>query len=416
MSCGKIYSMDPFKSYLAQIEKADKVLKLPAAIKEKLKTPDKIIEVNFPVKMDNGATKIFSGFRVQFNNARGPYKGGIRFHKQVSLREIKALAAWMAIKGAVADLPYGGAKGGVVVDPKKLSEKERERLARAYVRAISADIGPDLDVPAPDVNTNPQTMKWMLSEYEKIVGRKMPATFTGKPIEKGGSEGRIEATGAGGVYILEALIKKLENSRPTVAVQGFGNVGYYFALLAQELGYQIVAVSDSSGGVVRLDGAWRMAKVLKYKQKTGSVVGFPGTKRITNEQLLTLAVDVLVPAALENVITKKNAAKIKAKIIIEMANGPIASEADPILNRKKIIVVPDVLANSGGVTVSYFEWLQNKKAEHWPKEQVMLKLKKQLLTAFAPIWQESQKRKITLRDAVYLLAVKRIVEAMEWKN
>ncbi len=410
--------MDPFQSYLAQIEKVDKVLQLPAPVKEKLKTPDKIIEVNFPVKVDNGKTKIFSGFRVQFNNALGPYKGGIRFHQQVNLSEVKALAAWMTIKCSVADLPYGGAKGGVIVDPKKLSAKELERLARAYARAISADIGPDVDVPAPDVNTNPQIMRWMLSEYEKIVGRKMPATFTGKPIEKGGSQGRTEATGAGGVYVLAALAQKLKikNEKFKIAVQGFGNVGYYFALLAQELGYQVVAVSDSSGGAVRLDSAWQMAKVLKYKQKTGSVVGFPGTKKITNGQLLELPVDVLVPAALENVITKKNAAKIKAKIIIEMANGPIASEADPILNRKKIIIVPDVLANAGGVTVSYFEWLQNRQRERWSKKQVMVKLKKQLLTAFMPIWQESQKRKIPLRDAAYLLAVKRIVDSTKWKN
>ena len=407
--------MDPFKSYLVQIEKADKVLKLQPAIKEKLKTPDKIIEVNFPVKMDNGKTRIFQGFRVQFNNARGPYKGGIRFHQQVNLSDVKALAAWMAIKCAVADLPYGGAKGGVIVDPKKLSLKEIERLSRAYARAISADIGPETDVPAPDVNTNPQIMTWMLNEYEKMVGRKMPATFTGKPIVKGGSEGRTEATGQGGVYVLEALMKKIGNVKPTVAVQGFGNVGYYFALLAQELGYQITAVSDSKGGIFSESGL-EIKKVMAWKNKTGSVVGFSGTKKISNEKLLELPVDVLAPAALENLITKKNAAKIKAKIIIEMANGPVANEADSVLNQRKIIVAPDVLANAGGVTVSFFEYTQNRKGEYWSKKKVMLKLKKKMLAAFDPIWEMAKNQRLSLREAAYLLAIKRIVDSTKWKK
>ena len=414
---------DPFKNYLTQIEKVDKVLKLDPVVKKELKTPQNIIDVDFPVKMDNGKTRLFRGFRVQFNNARGPYKGGIRFHPQVNLAEVKALAAWMAIKCAVADLPFGGGKGGVIVDPKKLSEKELEALSRAYVKAIHQYIGPDVDVPAPDVNTNPQIMAWMVEEYEKLVGKKAPAIITGKPIDMGGSEGRTEATGQGGFYILEELVKKLNLTpeKTTISIQGFGNVGYYFALLAQKAGFKIIAVSDSKGAVFVPNGLDPIA-TLDCKKKHGQVAGcycigsvcdLAYGRPISNKELLELEVDVLVPAALENVISKENADKIKAKTIIELANGPVTPEADEILQKRSIVSVPDVLANSGGVTVSYFEWLQNKKEEHWQKEKVNQKLKEKITKAFSDIWQEAETRQISLRDAAYILAIKRIVEAMK---
>jgi len=419
--------IDPFKNYLTQIEKADQVLKLEPSVKKQFKTPQNVIDVDFSVQMDN-ETKVFRGFRVQFNNARGPYKGGIRFHPQVNLAEVKALAAWMTVKCAVADVPFGGGKGGVIVDPKKLSEKELENLSRAYIKAIHQYIGPDLDVPAPDVNTNPKIMAWMVDEYKKarsasrLARSEYLATFTGKPVEMGGSEGRVEATGLGGFYILEQLIEKLKVKprNTTIAIQGFGNVGYYFAHFAQKAGFKVIAVSDSKGAVFVPNGLDPIA-TLDCKKRNGQVGGcycagsvcdLSYGRSISNQELLELKVDVLVPAALENVITKENADKIKAKAIIELANGPVTPEADEILQKRNIISVPDVLANSGGVTVSYFEWLQNKKGEHWQKEKVNQKLKEKITQAFNDVWDESKRRSVSLRDAAYILAIKRIVEAM----
>jgi glutamate dehydrogenase (NAD(P)+) len=401
---------NPFENYLAQLRKIGEF--------PQLEKPQKIIEVDFPVEMDDGKTKIFQGFRVQFNNARGPYKGGIRFHPQVDLSEVKALAAWMTIKCAVADIPFGGGKGGVVVDPKKISAGELERVARGYVQAIYRDIGPDTDVPAPDVGTNPQVLGWMLDEYQqKTENRKQKtdtlATFTGKPVDKGGSEGRVEATGQGGVYVLASLAHKLKvkNEKLKVAVQGFGNVGFYFAQAAQEAGFKVVAVSDSKGGIVSQQFSnLAIQQLSDHKKKTGSVVGFPKTKKITNEELLVLPVDILVPAALENVINAKNVGEIKARAIIEMANGPVTPEADKILQERGVISVPDVLANSGGVSVSYFEWLQNRKGAHWEKEVVLAKLQEKITHAFEDVWEESRKRGVSLREAAYALAVSRIAK------
>jgi glutamate dehydrogenase/leucine dehydrogenase len=411
----KVFMNNPFENYLTQLKKVGKF--------PQLEKPQKIIEVNFPVEMDDRKVKIFSGFRVQFNNARGPYKGGIRFHPQVNLPEVKALAAWMTIKCAVADIPFGGGKGGVVVDPKKLSAGELERVARGYVRAIYQDIGPDTDVPAPDVGTNPQVLGWMADAYAseckmqnakcKISENEILATFTGKPIELGGSEGRVEATGQGGVYVLASLAHKLKvkNEKLKVAVQGFGNVGFYFAQAAQEVGFKAVAVSDSKGGIVSQQFSnLTIQQLSDHKKKTGSVVGFPKTKKITNEELLVLPVDILVPAALENVINAKNVGEIKARAIIEMANGPVTPEADKILQERGVISVPDVLANSGGVSVSYFEWLQNKKGEHWNKEEVLSKLREKITHAFEDVWEESRKRGVSLREAAYALAVSRIAK------
>jgi glutamate dehydrogenase/leucine dehydrogenase len=372
--------------------------------------------------MDNGMVKVFKGFRSQHNNARGPYKGGIRFHPAVTKDEVMALSCWMTWKCAVADLPYGGAKGGVVVGPAKLSKKELERLSRAYARAIAPIIGPKIDIPAPDVNTDAQIMAWMLKEYlktqkskckTKTQNSKLLAAFTGKPIRLGGSLGREQATGRGGVYILQALIKQLRvaSCELRVAVQGFGNVGYWFAQLADDEGFKIIALSDSKGAIFS-EAGFDPTKVMAWKNRTGSVVNFPNSRPITNNQLLLTDCDILVPAALENVITSNNAAKIKARIILELANGPTTPEADEILVKKNIILIPDILANSGGVTVSYFEWRQNLSGEKWSEDKVNRKLKLKMVRAFRAVWETMQQKKLDGRTAAYVLAVDRVVKAM----
>jgi len=371
--------------------------------------PDRIIEVKVPVKMDTGVIKTFVGYRSQHNNVLGPYKGGIRFHQNVSREEVIALSTLMTLKCAANNLPLGGGKGGVIVNPKELSEGELERLSRTYAKAISPFIGEDVDVPAPDVNTDGRIMMWMLDEYEKTIGKKSPATFTGKPVEAGGSLGRTEATGRGGVIVMENLLKALNKDYKTIALQGFGNVGYYFAKIAFEKGYKIVAISDSKGGIYNENGL-NPEEIMKVKKETGSVINYPEGKVISGEELLELPVDILVPAALENVITKDNASKIQAKIIIEMANGPITEEAYPILEEKGIISAPDILANGGGVIVSYFEWLQNKNNEKWSEEEVNQKLEQQLTTAFKEIYQISQKYQTNLKEAAFISALKKITK------
>lgn len=429
---------NPFENALEQLEKALKYLKLDPYQIQRLRNSEKVISVNFPVKMDSGETKIFHGFRVQHNSALGPYKGGIRFHPQVDMDEVKALAFWMAIKCAVANIPMGGGKGGVEVDPKKLSEKELERLSRAYCRAISADIGPDVDVPAPDVNTTGQIMKWMVEEYIKALSVKRKAlskkeisrlmgTFTGKPLDFGGSLGRMEATGRGGFYVLKALLSKLSVKRKasseklTVAVQGFGNVGYYVAKFLYEAGMRVVALSDSKGAIVvdNLDSdSFNPERVLECKKEkgtlnkcycVGSVCDLRNGKSITNSELLELPVDILVPSALENQITKENAGRIKAKVVLEMANGPTTPEADEILYKKDVVVVPDVLANSGGVTVSYFEWEQNLKSQKWSEVFVNKKLEKKMVDALDAVWKQAKDSKTDLRTAAFIVAIKRIL-------
>jgi glutamate dehydrogenase (NAD(P)+) len=432
--------INPFESAMKQLEKAMKHVKLEKWHIERLRNPEKVISVNFPVKMDNGETKIFHGFRVQHNSARGPYKGGIRYHHQVDMDEVKALAFWMAIKCAVADIPMGGGKGGVEVDPKKLSMGELERLSRAYARAIADDIGPYKDVPAPDVNTTPQIMKWMVDEYlkyqkskikniNKKEESKLMGTLTGKPVDCGGSLGRTEATGRGGSFVLASALKKINpkgkyGKQLTAAVQGFGNVGFYIAKFLNEAGIRVVALSDSKGAIVVKDmkkDGFNPDLVLKCKKEKGvlsscycigSVCDLKSGRTVSNKELLELPVDILVPAALENQITGENANRIKAKVILEMANGPTTPEADAILYKKGIPVVPDVLANSGGVTVSCFEWEQNLKSEHWSERAVNKKLKKKMEEAFTVVWEESKKRKIDLRTAAFVVAIKRIVEKM----
>jgi glutamate dehydrogenase/leucine dehydrogenase len=378
-----------------------------------LKKPQQLLTRQLKIKLDSGKSKSYVAYRSQHNDARGPYKGGIRFHPKVSEDEVKALSVWMSIKCAAVDLPYGGAKGGVIVDPKKLSKGELERLSRKYAEFISPHIGPWKDVPAPDVNTNSQIMAWMLDAYERKVGYHVPAAFTGKPVELGGSLGRTEATGQGGVYILESYIKeqKLIPRKMTIAIQGFGNVGYWFAKLASMLGYVIVAVSDSSGAVYNSQGL-DVDKMAEYKKKHGSLKKAEGVKLLTNEELLKLGVDILVPAALENVIHRENAEDIKAKVVLELANGPMTPEAEEILLQKSVDILPDVLCNAGGVTVSYFEWVQNLHGYRWTKKRVNKELKKIMDDSFAKINITKKEKRVSYRKAAYVLAVKRIIDAM----
>lgn len=412
------------------IKKVGEAMKLSSDVIDRLITPDVIHEYNISSTI-KGKKTILKAFRIQHNNALGPYKGGIRFHPGVSREEVQALATLMSIKCAVAGLPYGGAKGGVVVNPKDLTEKELENVSKSYARAVSNVIGPELDVPAPDVNTNPMIMKWMIDEImqisqkSKVESRKLKqlsATFTGKPVKNGGTLGRTEATGRGGVIILEALLEKLKRSKKgvTVAVQGFGNVGYYFAEIAKERGFSIVAVSDSKGGIVEnsYEESLDPKTILECKKNKGTLAGcycvggvcdIRKGKIITNSELLELPVDVLVPAALENVITSDNMHKIQAKIIIEMANGPVSQEAYEYLTKKGVVIVPDVLANSGGVTVSYLEWYQNMKSQIWPEQKVNNRLKKMMTSSFEEIWSTYMKKKSSLKDAAFQTALTRIL-------
>jgi len=371
--------------------------------------PDRVIEVKVPVLMANGKIKTFVGYRSQHNNVLGPYKGGIRFHQNVSQEEVVALSILMTLKCSANNLPLGGGKGGVIVNPKELSEGELERLSRIYAQKIAPFIGEEVDVPAPDVNTDGKIMMWMLDEYEKTINKKSPATFTGKPVEFGGSLGRTEATGRGGVIVMNNLLKQLNKDYKTVAIQGFGNVGFYFAQIAYEKGYKIVALSDSKGAIYNENGL-NPIEVMKVKEETGSVINFKDGKVISNEELLELPVDILVPAALENVIDKDNASKIQAKVIIEMANGPITEEAYSILEENQIISAPDILANAGGVIVSYFEWLQNKRNEKWTEEEVNQKLEEQLSTAFKEIFETSQKFNTDLKEAAFISALAKITK------
>ena len=382
----------------------------------KLKTPQNFLQKKLIVKLDNGKTRSFQAYRSEHNDARGPFKGGIRFHPNVSEDEVKALSFWMSIKCAVAGIPYGGGKGGIIVDPKLLSKNELQRLCYAYGEFLAPHIGPWKDVPAPDVNTGGHEMAWMLEAYEKKVGFHAPATFTGKPLELGGSLGREEATGQGGLFVLNSYIKvkKLNPKKLTVAVQGFGNVGYWFAKLAEKVGYKIVAVSDSSGAVYNPKGL-NVSKTLELKQKYGSFSAIPKTgvlRLITNEELLTLKVGVLVPAALENAVTLEIAKNLKAGTILELANGPTTPEAEEILLKKKVDVLPDVLCNAGGVTVSYFEWVQNLHGYSWTKERVNEELKVIMEKAFTEIHDVVKEKKISYRQAAFVLAVKKIIDAM----
>jgi len=387
-------------------------LKLKQSEIDILTIPKRTFTFSFPVIMDDGSTKLFTGYRIQFNNARGPTKGGIRFHLKLDLEDVKTLAFLMTLKCAVTNLPFGGAKGGVVVDPKKLSKGELERLSRAYISELYRFIGPETDIPAPDVNTNPQIMAWMLDEYEKITGKHAPGFITGKPIELGGSLVRDFSTSLGGVFVLREISKEMdfnqENAR--VVVQGFGNVGMNIAKILHEQKYKIIAVSDSKTGIYNEKGL-DIEKVIKYKEKNKSLKGFEDSKDILNKEILELECDVLIPAALEDQITEENADKIRTKIILEMANRPVTPEADQILEKKGIIIVPDILANAGGVVVSYFEWVQNSMNYYWTEEEVLKKLEEYMITATKEVEKECKNFKCSIRDALYISAVNKVLDA-----
>ncbi|MCI4345628.1 MAG: Glu/Leu/Phe/Val dehydrogenase [Thermoplasmata archaeon] len=406
--------INPFETAKRQVDIVCDLIGINGGIREMLKHPKRELSVNFPVRMDDGSYRVFSGYRVQYNMARGPTKGGIRYHPNVTLDEVRALAAWMTWKCAVVNLPYGGAKGGVICDPKHMSPGELERLTRRYASEIAPLIGPEMDIPAPDVYTDSQTMAWFMDTYSMLKGYSVPGVITGKPISLGGSEGRGEATGRGCAYVIReaAPHAKVKVKGGTVAVQGFGNAGSVVAkILNDEQGAKIVAVSDSRGGVHNPAGLDLIA-LEAHKAKTGSVVGFAGTKAITNEELLELEVDILIPAALENQITPRNADRIKAKIVAEAANGPTTPDADKVLYEKGITVLPDVLANAGGVTVSYFEWAQDIQGFFWTLKEVNDRLERVMVSSYAGVHAEAQKRKVHNRTAAYVVAISRVVDAI----
>ncbi|MBO8160747.1 MAG: Glu/Leu/Phe/Val dehydrogenase [Thermosipho sp. (in: Bacteria)] len=406
--------LNPYENYLKQLENVAKYIETLSGALEILKNPLRIIEVSIPVRMDDGSVKVFKGWRSQHNNALGPTKGGIRYHPDVSKEEVMALSAWMSIKNAVVGIPYGGGKGGIKVNPKELSKGELERLSRGYIDAIYKYIGVDQDIPAPDVYTNSQIMSWMMDEYSKLVGSYQPGVITGKMKIVGGSQGRGTATARGGFFVLrEALKVKGEDFKGmTVAVQGFGNAGSFAARFLSEVGANVVAVSDSKGAIYNPQGL-PYGPVVEHKKKTGSVIDFDGAKNISNEELLELDVDILIPAAIENVITEENADKIKAKYILELANGPITPEADKILYKKGVFILPDVLANAGGVTVSYFEWVQNRTGYYWQEREVHKKLDEVMTEAFHMVYETMKEKSVNSRVAAYIVAVNRIIEAMK---
>lgn len=406
--------MNPFDNALQQLGKAAAIIKLSPEILKKLSVPNKIITANLAIKKDDNTLEIYEGYRVQYNNARGPYKGGIRFHPQVDINEVKALAFWMSIKTAVVDIPMGGAKGGVVIDTKTLSPNELEKISRVWVRAFQDVIGPDKDIPAPDVYTNPQTMAWMADEYSKLVGEKKLGVVTGKPLDMGGSKGRDQATASGGMIVLNDLVNKRswEAQKMSVAIQGLGNVGGGIAKALFEQGYKVVAVADSKN-VIYSESGLNVPEILERKKNKQSLNDLPDTKEISLEEFFALELDVLVPAALENQITADNASSIKAKVILEMGNGPTTPEADEILFAKGVELIPDVLANAGGVTVSYFEWLQNKADQYWSEEEVATKLKDKMIKAWQKVFDIAKEKKIDYRTAAFVLAIERIAEAMK---
>ncbi len=404
----------PLDVALQQLGDTSEKLDLELGIHEILKHPKRALIVSLPVKMDNGDTSVFMGCRVQHNDARGPFKGGIRYHPCVTLDEVTALAMWMTWKCAVVDIPYGGAKGGVCCNPKELSVFELERLTRRYTSMILDLIGPYRDVPAPDVYTDAQTMAWIVDTYSRFRGYSVPESATGKPVIIGGSEGREEATSRGVTFCVREAARRMRFrlKDAVVAVQGFGTVGWNAAKLLDEMGCKVVAVSDSKGGIYNPKGI-NPVVVFEHKKKKGSVVGFGGSESITNEDLLELECDILVPAALENQITEKNAGDVKAKMLAEAANGPTTPKADEILHEKGVFIIPDILANAGGVTASYFEWVQNLTREHWTVEEVNSKLEVKMVRAFKDVFELSEKEETHMRGAALMLGVGRVGEAIK---
>ncbi len=404
------HMQNPFENALLQLRRAHHAKSFPESFIDRLAHPDRQVRISIPLTMDNGTERIFEGYRVEHNNKRGPYKGGIRFHQDADMHEVNALALWMTLKCAVANIPMGGGKGGITVDPKILSKKELEELSRGWVRGMLPLLGPQKDVPAPDVNTNGEIMSWMIDEYEKLTGEMSGATFTGKPLSNRGSQGREEATSMGGLYVFNALRESLNlEGTLKVVVQGLGNVGGHAALLFEADGHSVIALSDSKGAIMNESGL-NVQAVMDYKKQTGSVVGFPGSQEISQAELLTFACDVLIPSALENQITGENAKDIKAKVVLELANGPTTPEADDVLFAKGIHVVPDILANSGGVTVSTFEWEQNLKNETWTKEDVLARLKVKMEKEANNVLDTARKYETDLRRGAFILAMERLSE------
>jgi len=413
-----VVSANPFVIAQRQLDDCARLLNLDPNVHAILRQPQREMKVAMPVRMDDGSVKVFQAFRVQYNDAKGPTKGGIRFHPDETIDTVRALAAWMTWKCALLDLPLGGGKGGVVCDPKTLSPGELERLSRAYARAFSQFIGPDVDVPAPDVYTNPQIMAWMMDEYSALAHKNVFGVLTGKPVGVGGSAGRGDATARGGLITVReaARVLGIDMSKARVAIQGYGNVGYHAAALARQLlGSTIVAVSDSSGGVYSAQGLDPDAAA-EHKRNTGSVVGLPGTQAITNDELLELDVDVLIPAALEQVITGENAARVKTRILAELANGPTTPEADTILHEHGVHVIPDFLCNAGGVTVSYFEMVQNNAMYYWEESEVHERLDKRMTLAYQRVLAARQRYGVNMRQAAYAVAVSTVAEAMHLRG
>lgn len=410
--------LNPFVVAQRQLDRCAEILNLEDCVRCLLRVPMREIQVAIPVRMDNGKIEVFQGFRVQYNDARGPTKGGIRFHPEETIDTVRALAAWMTWKCSLMDIPLGGAKGGVICDPKKMSKRELELLSRAYIDRIWEFIGPEKDIPAPDVYTNSQIMAWMMDEYSKLAGKTQFGVITGKPVCLGGSLGRGDATARGAMYAVREAAKvfNIDLSKARFAIQGYGNAGYFAAFLAKELfGSKIVAVSDTRGGIYNEKGLDPEA-IRLHKAKTGSVVNFPDAEPITNEQLLELEVEVLAPSAIENVITERNASKMKAKIIAELANGPTTPEADEILYKNNIHIIPDFLCNGGGVTVSYFEMIQNFCLDCWPEKAVHEKLDAKMVMAYHAVLETSKSYKINMRESAYVVAVNRVVEAMKLRG
>jgi glutamate dehydrogenase (NAD(P)+) len=406
--------LNAYEMALEQLRNAAKYLNLDQSTIDVLSKPKRELQVNFPVKMDNGMVRVFTGFRVQHNDARGPFKGGIRYHPAVEINEVRALSMWMTWKTSVLNIPFGGSKGGVACNPKEMSKDELERLTRKYTMMISPIIGPNTDIPAPDVYTNSQTMAWVMDTYSSMVGYQVPAVVTGKPIPLGGSLGRSTSTSRGVIVTAKEAAKTFKKNLAGrgIAVQGFGNVGANAAIIAKEYGSKIIAVSDSKGGIYNEKGL-NPLEIQKHKEKTGSVVGFPGSKDISNQDLLEIPCDILIPSALEGQIHKGNANKIQAKIIVEGANGPTTPEADKILFDREILVVPDILANGGGVLVSYFEWVQNLSRFYWTEDEVNKRLEKMMREAFLDVHNIAVSKDVDMRTAALILSVGRVVEAMK---
>ena len=404
-----------FENAKKQLEAAAELINIPEEHINLLEKPRRIIEVNIPVRMDNGKIKIFRGFRVQFNNLRGPTKGGIRFHPNVNLEEVKALAFWMTWKNTVIDIPYGGAKGGVICNPKEFSIGELERLSRGYVQALERDLGAERDIPAPDVYTTPQIMAWMMDEFSKIKGFNVFGVITGKPIELGGSKGRDVATARGGAYIIKEAEDRIDLGKKRVAIQGCGNAGATLASILSSEGFKIVAISDSKGGVMNEKGL-DIDELLKYKEKTGAVSGFSGGRNIDKEEIVGVDCDIFVPAALENSITKENVDKVKARVVLEIANGPTTPEADKLLFERGVTVIPDILSNSGGVLVSYFEWVQNRTGYAWTEEEVREKMKVKMANAFEEVYSKALLFKVNMRTGAYVYALQRMEEVLKLRG